>query len=474
MVPIVSRVYISAAKKSSGKTTISIGLCAAIAERGLQVQPFKKGPDYIDPMWLSESSGRPCINLDFNTMPPDELLAHFNTHQRDADIAIIEGNKGLFDGVDLHGSDSNAALAKLLKTPVVLVLDAEGVTRGIVPLILGYQHFDKDVEIAGVILNNVKGSRHESKLRTAIEYYTDVNVLGGLTKQASHLIPERHLGLMTNQEDTFAQAHIQSVKQSVIDQIDVNEIISLSAVPPLPVSQNAISYSVPVKSNNQLKIGVPRDAAFCFYYDDDLKEFERQGATLDFFSILHDTELPTVDALFIGGGFPETHCEQLAANSAMKEAIHAFAQSGKPIYAECGGLMYLSRNITWHNQTHQMVGALPADTTMLDKPVGRGYVRIEPTPLHPWIDEGQNSDLLAGESINAHEFHYSRLENISDEVSYAYTVTRGHGVNGRQDGLVYNSIFASYSHLRNSRSNPWVRQFLNRVSNAKTNIPLTT
>ena len=197
----MSRIFISAARKSSGKTSISIGLCAALHSRGLNAQPYKKGPDYIDPHWLSEAAGRNCYNLDFYTMQHEEILATYARFSSDADISVIEGNKGLYDGLDLDGSNSNAALAKLLKAPVVLVLDARGMTRGIAPLILGYQAFDTDIDIKGVILNKLGGYRHEDKLRKVIEHYTDVKVLGAVHNSSELDIEERHLGLVPSHED---------------------------------------------------------------------------------------------------------------------------------------------------------------------------------------------------------------------------------------------------------------------------------
>ncbi len=223
----MNRLLISAAHKSSGKTTLSIGLCAALAQRQLKVQPFKKGPDYIDPMWLSIASGRPCHNLDFFLMPNEEILSTFVEYSRVTDIAVIEGNKGLYDGLDLDGSNSNAALAKLLAVPVILVIDARGMTRGVAPLILGYQAFDRDIRIAGVILNQLGGARHERKLRAVIEHYTDVPVIGAVHHDDRLAIIERHLGLMPSNESSGARAKIDVIASAIANQVDLDRLIAI-------------------------------------------------------------------------------------------------------------------------------------------------------------------------------------------------------------------------------------------------------
>lgn len=232
----MSSLFLSAAHKSSGKTTVAIGLCAAFTQRGVRVQPFKKGPDYIDPMWLGQAAGRSCYNLDFYTMARDEIVEMVVSHTQGTDLALIEGNKGLYDGLDLDGSNSNAALAKLLNTPVVLVLDAQGMTRGIAPLILGYQAFDAQVNIVGVILNQLGGRRHESKLRAVIEHYTNVKVLGAILRDARLQIVERHLGLMPSNEAEQAGLRIATIAERVAEQVDLESLMALSGRATLPAT----------------------------------------------------------------------------------------------------------------------------------------------------------------------------------------------------------------------------------------------
>jgi cobyrinic acid a,c-diamide synthase len=446
----MSRLLISAAHKSSGKTTITLGLCAAMAERGLVVQPFKKGPDYIDPMWLGQAAGRPCHNLDFYCMSHTEILSTVGHYSADTDIALIEGNKGLYDGLDLDGSNSNAALAKLTDTPVVLVLDARGMTRGIAPLILGYQAFEPEIQIAGVILNQLGGSRHEAKLRRVIEHYTDVTVLGGVHRNPELEIVERHLGLIPSNEEDASTARIHRIRDDIKDQVDIDRVLEVAGRRPL--AYEALQFE-PSLAADRVRIGVARDAAFGFYYPDDLLALEQAGAELITINTLEDNRLPELDGLFIGGGFPETHMEALESNTALREQIRQAIENGLPTYAECGGLMYLSRSISWHGKRCEMVGVIPADVIMHDRPQGRGYVRLRELAQLPWPGE------TAQDEFAAHEFHYSSLENLDTPMVYAYEVMRGTGVDGKHDGIVINNLLASYSHMRDTRQHRWARRF---------------
>ena len=451
---------ISAAHKSSGKTTVTLGLCAALVARGLQVQPFKKGPDYIDPLWLSQSAQRPCHNLDFQIMNEAEIVQTVANQEVDADIGIIEGNKGLYDGMDVQGTNSNAALAKLLNAPVVLVLSTHGMTRGIVPLILGYQAFDPQIQIAGVILNHVGGARHESKLRAAIAYYSDIPVLGALPSDQQLTIVERHLGLMPSNEHHHAAAKIQQIAAIVAQQVDLDKIIQIANLAPaLPV--HAIPTILPPAT---VKIGIIRDAAFGFYYPGDLDNLCLAGAELVFINALQDKQLPEIDGLFIGGGFPETWMQELANNHSLKHAIFTAINNNLPVYAECGGLMYLARQLTWKEQSAQMVGALPFDTVMQSRPQGRGYVRMQETGAGLWALRDQQGQLA---EFAAHEFHYSKAINLPDNLSFAYKVLRGYGMNGEQDGVVYKNTLASYVHLRDVASNRWTQRFVDFVKRCK-------
>ncbi|MGD8619367.1 MAG: cobyrinate a,c-diamide synthase [Gammaproteobacteria bacterium] len=453
----MSRLLISAAHKSSGKTTVSLGLCAALAARGLAVQPFKKGPDYIDPMWLGRAAGRPCHNLDFHCMSHAEILSSVGHHSGSADIALIEGNKGLYDGLDLEGSNSNAALAKLTQTPVVLVLDARGMTRGIAPLILGNQAFDPEVNIAGVILNQLGGSRHEAKLRAVIEHYTDVPVLGGVHRDRALEIVERHLGLIPSNEADAADNKITTIRALVEQQVDLNRLLAVAGDAPLSFAPLPVSAP---PGNQRVRIGIARDAAFGFYYPDDLDALQQAGAELVMFDTLRDARLPEVDGLFIGGGFPESHMQALEQNTALRSAIREAIVNGLPAYAECGGLMYLSRSLNWHGERREMVGVIPGDCVMHERPQGRGYVSLQETRHAPW-PPGPQAQVFA-----AHEFHYSALENLPDKLQFAYEVKRGTGIDGRHDGIVIYRLLACYSHMRDTAQHHWAGRFVEFVRQA--------
>ncbi|MEK8018785.1 MAG: cobyrinate a,c-diamide synthase [Candidatus Parabeggiatoa sp.] len=458
---------ISAAHKSSGKTTISLGLCAALAAR-MVVQPFKKGPDYIDPLWLSQAAHRACHNLDFYTMSPREIRETFVWYSQNADISLIEGNKGLYDGMAIDGRNSNAALAHLLGAPVVLVIDTQGMTRGIAPLILGYQQFDKQIQIAGVILNRVGGDRHESKLRESMAYHTDVPVIGAVQRDASLVIEERHLGLMPSNEDNLALDKINMIAKRIVEQVNLEQLINIAkgAKPTWDddlVNNSRLAWHKSRRVTD-IKIGVMRDAAFGFYYAGDLEALEAAGAQLVLIDALHDTQLPQVDALFIGGGFPETQMAELSDNKPLKTEIRNAIDRGMPVYAECGGLMYLSRQLTWRGKTCEMVGALPFDTVMTSRPQGRGYVHLRETGngLWPLLDaSNQPADFYA------HEFHYSKATSVPSDLKFAYHVLRGQGIDGNHDGVIYKNTLASYVHLRDVENNHWARRFVEFVRNLK-------
>lgn len=487
----MTSVFISAAHKSSGKTTLSIGLCAALRARDIQVQSFKKGPDYIDPLWLSAASGRPCHNLDFNTMTHAEILQLMQRYDSHADFSLIEANKGLYDGVALDGSDSNAALAKLTESAVVLVLDTRGMTRGVAPLLLGYRQFDSAVNIVGVILNRTGGERHIAKLRSAVDEYTDIPVLGAVRECAELVIEERHLGLMPSNESREAERHIARIGDLVAEQVDLDGVLELvahkrkiSSVSPeqrlksktfatkgsaLRHKQGLIEGPPPLQKGERggfeafkarstsLKIAICQDPAFAFYYPGDIDVLQQAGAEIISVNTLTDQALPEVDGLFIGGGFPETQMHTLAGNTSMKSSIYNAIENGLPTYAECGGLMYLSRSIHWRGEQAEMVGIIPGDAVMHAKPQGRGYVKLQETAEMPW--SGGNSTAV----INAHEFHYSALESLSRSGRFAYRVLRGQGIDGQYDGWVYKNLLASYTHMRHTGQFPWAQRFVEFV-----------
>ena len=445
----MARVFLSAAHKSSGKTTIAMGLAAALAAEDSIVQTFKKGPDYIDPMWLKRATGRACYNLDFSAQTAAGIVATFGRYARSADIVLIEGNKGLHDGVDVEGSDSSAALAKLLAAPILLVIDASGMARGVAPLVQGYASFDPEARIAGVVLNKVGSERQTAKLRSALERYTDIPVVGAVGRDQGVTVRERHLGLTTPSETSRSDAIVAATCAAVRRGVDVDRVRR--------IAEGAPRLTLPAPPATRARdpdvtVAVPRDEAFGFYYPDDLEAFARAGARLAFFDALRDPRLPRCDALFIGGGFPETHAARLAANSALRSDIRAAIANGLPTYGECGGLMYLSQSIVWDGESWPMVGAIPGDARMHPRPQGRGLVVIEETGLAPWsVRRGR---------LPAHEFHYAAIEGLPDGTEFAYRVRRGAGVDGRHDGVVLGALVAGFSHLRDTPETPWVERFV--------------
>lgn len=457
---MTSAFYLSAAHKSSGKTTLSVGICAAMRQQGTSIQPFKKGPDFIDPIWLAAAAGNPCYNLDFYTMHREEISELFLSRSDGSLVSLVEGNKGLFDGMALDGSDSNAGMASFLGLPVVLVLDTRGMTRGIAPLLLGYQDFAKECKIGGVILNRVAGPRHEGKLRSVLEEYTDLPLLGCVPNDPSLQVEERHLGLIPGNEHADLERQISRLAEVAAQSVNLNQLQHLGRA--LPERQD--SPAPEIRSPN-LRIGYLRDRAFGFYYADDLETFRRLGAELIPVNALEDPDLPEIDGLFLGGGFPEMAMEELEANVSLRSQIRDFIDRGGPAYAECGGLMYLTRSIQWNDQKARMVGAIEADTVMHERPQGRGYVRLEQTGEAPW---GEIADM--DRELPAHEFHHSALFNLRDGYRFAYRMKRGHGITGDHDGLVHKNLLASYSHMRSVGDNRWIRGFVDLIRQLKDNM----
>lgn len=444
---------IAAGWRSAGKTTLSVGIGAALARRGMAVRPFKKGPDFIDPQWLTAATGRACRNLDLRLQGAEGVTAYWRRHAAGADLALVEGSQSLHDGLELDGSDSSAALAKLLGLPVVLVLDAHGMGRGAAALALGLAAFDREVRIAGVVLNRVSGSRHEARLRAAIETHAGLAVLGAIPVDPRMAIVERHLGLVPVNESGDASAAVSSLADVAAAHVDLDRILAEARkATPLPAQPAATIRH----ASNGPRIGIARDRAFGFYYPDDLDALREAGATLVPVDTLADARLPAVDALFLGGGFPEVFAAELEANRRLRADIRAATESGLPVRAECGGLMFLARSLTYLGRTREMVGAIPADVVMHSKPVGKGYVTLAETSDHPY---GRG----AGTTVQAHEFHYSTLAGVDPDLRYAWRVVRGHGIDGGRDGIVHRNVLASYAHMRSVAGNDWAARFVAHV-----------
>jgi cobyrinic acid a,c-diamide synthase len=454
----MAHLYLAATQKSSGKTTLSIGLIRELSRRGHCVQPFKKGPDYIDPLWLSRAAGgRTCHNLDYHTMSVDEIRAGFGGLLQSSTIGVIEGNVGLFDSQSVDGAGSNAELAKLLDAPVLLVINVQGMGRGIVPLLLGYQAFDPDLRIAGLILNKVGGGRHETNLRRAIEYYTDLPILGAIPRDAGLAIEERHLGLIPSNEAMAVEATVESIREAIAQSVDIAQVLSIAQAERTP------DWGVPQRPRAQhgeplVRIGIARDEVFGFYYPDDLAALERAGAELVPFSPLADASIPIVDGIIIGGGFPESRMRELEANESMRQSIADYIADGGVAYAECGGLMYLCERLHWGSESRKMCGVIDADVAMHERPQGRGYVRLRETSAFPWPREP--TDVC---EICAHEFHHSAIVAPRADWHFAFDVLRGTGIDGAHDGIIRRNLLASYAHLRDVGGVNWTRRFVDRV-----------
>ena len=449
ILPSIPRIVIGAPHGHSGKTTISIGLVGALNRQGYTVQPFKKGPDYIDPSWLTYAAGRDCRNLDCYWFDPDQIRASLVNSCQGTNIAVIEGAMGLFDGVDLQGTGSTAQLARITQSPVILVVDTTRMTRSVAPLVQGFMHFDPKITVAGVILNKVARSRHEAMLRAAISEYCGIPVLGAIPRHAFTVLPERHLGLVPVAEHSSVEEAVGHNIAVARDFLDLDGILQIArSAPPLEVVLPPAVHS----QDNQVRIGVVRDASFTFYYPENLEALEAAGAELVYINSMKDQSLPDIDGLYIGGGFPECFAAEIARNESLRNQIRMAAVDGLPIYAECGGLMYLGRSILWNSQSYAMCGVLPFDVVLEKKPQGHGYTLLRVTADNPFFATGQD--------IKGHEFHHSRVINSDPSLQYAYEVTRGHGIDGKRDGVIWRNTFATYNHIH-ALSNPsWAVRFV--------------
>ena len=440
---------IAALRGGSGKTIVSLGLTAAWRlHHRLRVVPFKKGPDYIDAGWLSVAAQHPCYNLDPYLMTPDEMLFSFMRRSARGDISVIEGNRGLYDGVDVQGSFSTAELAKLLRAPVILVLDATKVTRTAAAMVLGCLHMDPEVNIAGVILNRVAGKRHEQVLRGSIEQYCGVPILGVVPKSGADFFPERHLGLVPHQESEGVAGAVEVAAGIMSDCVDLPALRKVAESAALPGrSVFRADHAVGRKHGGPVVIGVVRDSAFQFYYPENLESLEEQGATLKEISSFEERPLPRLDALYIGGGFPETHLEVLAGNRIFRESLKREIEAGLPVYAECGGLMFLCRGIERRHHSYPMTGIFPYDVVLEEKPQGHGYTVLECVGDNPYFDTGT--------TFKGHEFHYSRLIGCEPTLPFVFRLKKGHGIVAGWDGMCYKGVLASYSHIHAVGNEHW-------------------
>jgi cobyrinic acid a,c-diamide synthase len=518
---IVPRLIIAALRGGSGKTVLSIGILAALRKSGKSVAPFKKGPDYIDAGWLALAAGRPCYNLDAFLLSREDNLNSFQSHSINSDISIIEGNRGLYDGIDLEGSTSTAELGKLLACPVILCVDCTKITRTMAAVVSGCCQFDPDVMIKGVILNRVANARHEKKLRGSIEHYCRIPVVGAIPKLGEQYFPERHLGLVPTPEHDWANKSIEAISSIAEQHIDlaaiaaiansapalktedrvqraedrrqrievrgqttedglkksevgmrksetevgqpatrIQQVVTSDQEPEAVDQQPATSIQYPVFSieTPSVRVGIIKDSAFQFYYPENIDALAKGGAEVVFISPLKQKELPELDALYIGGGFPETHAGQLAENKNFSARLKALADDGFPIYAECGGLMYLGEKLVLEGVSYPMVGVLPLTFDFYKRPQGHGYTIVKV--------EGQNPYYDIGTEIRGHEFHYSRVSKWAGQKGdLVFRMQRGAGIEKDRDGILYKNVLATYTHVHALGTPQWAQALIRNAIN---------
>ena len=455
----IPRLVISALSGGAGKTILSIGLIAALRKQGVTVAPFKKGPDYIDAGWLSVAAGRTCFNLDTFLIPSHSILQSLTDHTQPGDIAIIEGNRGLYDGIDMAGSTSTAELAKLIDAPVVLCLDCTKTTRTMAAVVSGCTAFDTDVALKGVVLNRVAGSRHENVLRKNIEEHCGVPVLGAIPKLKAQSFPERHMGLVPTPEHCLVAEAVDSAADTAARYINLEDMAELAQLAPnlsLPEERASMGAEkigtstddLTVEISEKPRIGVIRDAAFQFYYPENLEALTEHGAELVTVSPLSEETLPDLDGVYIGGGFPETHVEDLSRNEAFRDQIKALAGKGCPIYAECGGLMYLGEALVLEGRTYPMADVLPVVFSFSSKPQGHGYTVVMVEEANPYF--------AVGSQIRGHEFHYSWVSNWrGSDKDLVFNMERGKGFFNKRDGVCYKNVLATYTHIHALGTPSW-------------------
>jgi cobyrinic acid a,c-diamide synthase len=459
----IPRIVIAGLKGGSGKTTLTSGLLKLWRDMGRAVVPFKKGPDYIDAGWLSSASGRACYNLDTFIIPEERIMESFLVRSSGAAAAVIEGNRGLFDGMDFKGTYSTASLAKFLTCPLILVVDCNKTTTTIGVIVKGIREFDTALDLKGVVLNYTANQRQERVIRQAVEEYSGVPVLGALrvARDKEKLLPERHMGLVASPEYGALQAEVAAaaIAAYVAAHVDQGRIWEAAESAPA-IEYRDIEASADVAPF--AKVGVIRDSAFQFYYPENIEALERAGAQIIWISAVTDAVLPDIDALYIGGGFPETNAIRLSENAAFRHELKAGIEAGLPVYAECGGLMFLGRRIISDGAEYPMVGIFPIDFKMEPRPAAHGYTEVE-------VD-GENPFFERGATFRGHEFHYSRPVGVEPEtLKFAFRMKRGRGISDGRDGAVYKNVLAAYTHLHALGAARWAQGFLKAAAGYKTN-----
>ncbi len=450
------RVMICGLRGSTGKTLVALGLISAWQARGASVAPFKKGPDYIDAAWHTRAGTRPCRNLDTFLMSEEQICRSVGEHGCTADLTLIEGNHGLFDGVGADAKASSAELAKLLQAPVVLVVDCTKATRTVAAMVLGCQHMDPELRLAGVLLNRVATPRQERAVRTAVEEICCLPVLGSIPRLSGLEFPERHLGLLTPAEHPAVVEPIRIARQAVESHVDLDAIRRLAVGAPALTWTAEPALEVPAGARGGIRIGVVRDRAFTFYYPENLEALQRQGAEIVEVNALKDPGLPPLDALYIGGGYPETHAAALAANAGFRSALRREIEAGLPVIAECGGLIYLSEAMVMDGVAHPMVGIFPVTFELGKRPWGHGYAVVEVDAPNPFF--------APGTVLRGHEFRYSYVRSARTEyLRMAFRMQRGTGFDTKRDGLTCKSVLASFCHFHAAGTSEWAAAIIRQA-----------
>ncbi len=440
------RLVIAGLSGDSGKTVVSLSILSALRSRGLSVSVFKKGPDYIDSAWLGAVGEAECRNLDTYLVEPKVVSRRFVSSAAGSDFALIEGNRGIFDGKDVEGTHSTAGLAKLLQAPVVLVVNGAKVTRTLAAIVNGCRSFDGDLEMAGVIVNRIAGERHREIVMRSIMSYCDVPLLGALPKLGddSSIIPSRHLGLVTPFEFAGGAGIRERFAEIGNRFIDIDRIIDIANG---AVDLESSAGEEVIAPDVKVRLGYFSDSVFTFYYPENLEALRLSGAEMIRISSLRDNELPDIDGLYIGGGFPETHARDLAANDSMLRSVKLAAEAGMPVYAECGGLIYLCRSIEWQGNTYPMAGVFPVDLVMNERPVGHGYTLCEIDSPNPFFSQGT--------TLKGHEFHYSSPASLPGDLKTCMNMRLGTGLGQGRDAMVRGSTLACYTHIHADGVTVW-------------------
>jgi cobyrinic acid a,c-diamide synthase len=441
------RLVVGGTAGDSGKTLVALGLARAFTGLGLRVGPYKKGPDYIDAAWLGAAAGPTGRNLDTFLMD-DAAVGSSLARSAELDLLLVEGNRGLFDGLDAEGSHSTAELARRIGAPVLLVLDVTKMTRTAAAVVAGCRALDPDLPLAGVVLNRVGTARHESVVREAIARAGGPPVIGAIPRLHEEWLPGRHLGLVTVEEHPRREEALQAAASAVEKHVDLRAVLDVAASAP-PVS---LPVPDPVPAGSAVRIGVLRDESLSFYYPENLEALEAHGAELVTLSPLRAGRLPELDGVYFGGGFPEAHAQRLAANDSLRASVREAAALGVPVYAECGGLMVLARELVVDGVTHRMTGVLDLVVEQTTRPVGHGYVEAEVDRPNPFFDRSAR--------LRGHEFHYSRILSGGDAGASCLRLQRGQGIGGGRDGIAVGNVWASYLHVHALGTPSWAETFV--------------